>query len=123
MGSCATRIDNDVDEVELGCLTNVGVPSCAAAVLEDPQTNKRNPELHVCDPNYGPSHRVGLEDAVSRSRLSIPFGDRSGIVHYPVDSAAIERARILLTIYDPIDHFRSTLAVPSIRLVEWQSLD
>jgi hypothetical protein len=120
MGSCATRIDTDGDEVELGCLTNVGVPSCAAAVLEDPQTHKRNPELHVCGPNYGPFHRVGLEAAVSHSRLSIPFLDRTGLVHYPVDSTAISRARILLTVYDPVDHFHATLTVPSIRLVEWQ---
>jgi hypothetical protein len=119
MGSCATRIDNDVDEVQLGCLTNVGVPSCAAAVLEDPQTNERNPTLHVCDPNYGPLRRAGLEDAVSRTRLSIPFRDRSGLAHYPVDSTAIERARILLTVYDPVDHFQRTLAIPSIRLRNW----
>jgi hypothetical protein len=123
MGSCATRIDDDGDEVELGCLTNAGVPSCAAAYLEDPLTNKHNPELHLCDPNYGPFHRVGLEDAVIRSRLSIPFGDRSGLVHYPVDSAAIERARIVLTAYDPVDHFRSTVTIPSIRLVEWRLPD
>jgi hypothetical protein len=123
MGACATRIDDDGDEVELGCLTNVGVPSCAAAYLEDPLTNRRNPELHLCDPNYGPFHRVGLEDAVVRSRLSIPFRDRSGLVHYPVDSEAIERARIVLTAYDPVDHFRSSVTIPSIRLVEWRLPD
>jgi hypothetical protein len=123
MGTCATRIDSDADEVELGCLTNVGVPSCTGVALEDPQTNKRNPELHLCIPNYGPFHRVALEDAVGRSRLSIPFHDRSGLAHYPVDSAAIERARIVVTVYDPVDHFRSTVAIPSIRLVEWKLPD
>jgi hypothetical protein len=123
MGSCATRIDNDGDAVNLGCLTDVGVPSCAAAVLEDPQTNRRNPVLHLCSPNYGPFHRVGFEDAVGRSLLSIPFRDRSGLAHYPVESTAIDRARIVLTVYDPVDHFRSTVAIPSIRLVEWQLPD
>ena len=123
MGSCATRIDNDGDEINLGCLTDVGVPSCAAAVLEDPQTNRRNPELHLCSPNYGPLHRVGFEDVVGRSLLSIPFRDRSGLAHYPVESTAIDRARIVLTVYDPVDHFRSTVAIPNIRLVEWQLPD
>lgn len=123
MGSCATRIDDDGDEVELGCLTDVGVPSCAAAVLEDPQTNRRNPVLHLCSPNYGPFRRVGFEDAVGRSLLSIPFRDRSGLAHYPVESTAIDRARIVLTVYDPVDHFRSTVAIPSTRLVEWQLPD
>jgi hypothetical protein len=47
MGSCATRIDADADEVELGCLTNVGIPLCASAVLEGPQTHERNPETAV----------------------------------------------------------------------------
>jgi hypothetical protein len=123
MGSCATRIDDDGDEINLGCLTDVGVPSCAAAVLEDPQTNRRNPELHLCSPNYGPFHRIGFEDVVGRSLLSIPFRDRSGLAHYPVESTAIDRARIVLTVYDPVDHFRSTVAIPSIRLVEWQLPD
>jgi hypothetical protein len=119
MGTCATRIDEDGDEVELGCLTDVGVPSCAAVILEDPQTNRRNPALHLCDPRYGPAHRLGPEDAVGRSHLSIPFRDPSGLAHYPVDSAAIERARLVVTAYDPVAHFRTTLTIPSIRLVEW----
>jgi hypothetical protein len=120
MGWCATRIDNDADEIELGCLTNVGVPSCAGVVLEDPQTNKRNPELHLCDPNYGPFHREGLEYAVERSELAIPFHDRSGLAHYPVGRGAIHRARVGVTAYDPVGHFRTGIAMPDIRLVEWR---
>jgi hypothetical protein len=120
MGSCATRMDDDADEVQLGCLTNVDVPFCTNVVLEDPQTNKRNPEFHLCRPNYGPVHREGFEDAVSHSSLSIPFRDPSGLARYPVDSAAIERARIVLTVYDPIAHFRTTVAIPNIRLGDWQ---
>jgi hypothetical protein len=120
LGSCATRIDGDEDEVELGCLTDVGVPSCAGVVLEDPQTNRRNPELHLCNPQYGPfRRRGGLEDAVDRSHLSIPFRDLSGLVHYPVDSAAISHARIDVTVYDPVGHFRATVTVPDVRLADW----
>jgi len=69
--------------------------------------------------SYGPAHREGFEDAVSRSSLSIPFRDPTGLAHFPVDSAAIERARIILTVYDPVDHFRSTVAIPKIRLSDW----
>jgi len=121
VGSCATRIDDDADEIQLGCLTNVEVPSCADVVLEDPQTNRRNPEFKLCNPSYGPAHREGFEDAVSRSSLSIPFRDPSGLAHFPVDGAAIERARIVLTVYDPVNHFRRTVSIPSIRLSDWQS--
>lgn len=120
LGTCATRIDDDGDEVQLDCLGNVGVPSCAAVVLEDPQTGKRNPELHLCHPSYGPYHRDGPEDAVERSQLSLPFRDLSGLAHYPVDGGAIEHARIVVTAYDPAAHFRSTVIIPSIRLVDWQ---
>jgi hypothetical protein len=120
MGSCATRIDQDGDEVELGCLTNVGVPSCTAVVLEDPQTNKRNPELHVCTLSYGPFHRVAQEDAVGRSLLSIPFKDPSGLAQYPVDATAIGHARIIITAFDPIAHFHSVVSIANIRLSQWQ---
>jgi hypothetical protein len=120
LGTCATRIDRDGDEVELGCLTNVGVPACATVVLEDPQTHRRNPELHPCDLSYGPLHRVALEDAVGRSLLSIPFKDLSGLAHYPVDDTAIGHARVVLTAFDPVAHFRSTVAIPSVRLAEWR---
>jgi hypothetical protein len=120
LGSCATRIDRDGDEIELGCLNNVAVPSCTAAVLEDPQTKQRNPGLHVCNLSYGPWHRVAFEDAVGRSKLSIPFRDLSGLAQYPVNSAAIARARLVLTNFDPVAHFRSTVAIRSIRLVDWR---
>ena len=119
LGSCATRIDSDGDEVQLGCLTDVGVPSCAGVVLEDPQTHRRNPELHQCNPRYGPYRRRGLRDAVDRVGLSIPFRDLSGLAHYPVGSAAIEHARIDVTVYDPVAHFRTRITVPSVRLVDW----
>ena len=66
--------------------SSLSVPEGAAAHLEDPLTNKRNPELHVCDPNY----------------------------------ETIEHARIVLTAYDPVEHFRSTVTIPSIRLADWR---
>jgi hypothetical protein len=121
MGSCATRIDRDGDEVELACLSDVEVPSCTGVVLEDPQTNQRNPGMHLCSLNYGPFHHAFLEDAVGRSQLSIPFRDLSGLVHYPVDGAAIERARIVLTAFDPVEHFRSSIVLPTLRLEDWRS--
>ena len=123
MGNCATRIDDDGDEIELGCLTNVGVPSCASVVLEDPQTNKRNPELRQCFPNYAPLHRMAWEDAVRRTHLSIPFRDPTELAHYPVGSAAIRHARIIFRAYDPVEHFHRQLVVPNIRLADWKLPD
>lgn len=122
MGSCATRIDNDGDEVQLGCLSDVGAPSCVRVVIEDPQTHRRNPELHQCAPRYGP-YRRNLTDAIGRTQLSVPFHDLSGLAHYPVDSASIAHARIHVTIYDPVAHFRTSITVPNVRLAQWAPPD
>ncbi|HTT06727.1 MAG TPA: hypothetical protein VMF64_15720 [Steroidobacteraceae bacterium] len=121
LGSCATRVDGDGDEVQLGCLTDVGAPSCVALVLEDPQADRRNPALHHCDPQYGPYRRKGSRSGgvVDRVQLSIPFRDLSGLAHYPVGSQEIAHARIDVTVYDPVAHFRTSVTVPSVRLAEW----
>jgi hypothetical protein len=119
LGSCATRVDSDGDEVEMGCLTDVGVPSCTGVVLEDPQTNRRNPEVHACNPQYGPYRLTGLKDAVGRVGLSMYFQDLSGLAQYPVGSAQIAHARIDVTVYDPVTHFRTGVTIPSVRLADW----
>jgi hypothetical protein len=120
LGSCATRINNRGDQVEVGCLTNIGIPSCIAGVLEDPKTNTRNPQLHECIPNYAPFRRNDpFGAAVSHLRLLIPFRDPSELAHYPVGSAMIERARIMLTTYHPVEHFHRTLVIPRIQLGAW----
>ncbi|MEO8313150.1 MAG: hypothetical protein ABI645_00005 [Pseudomonadota bacterium] len=119
LGSCATRIDNDGDEVELRCLSNIAVPSCAAVFLEETETNARNPELHLCAPNYAPYHRSGIEDAVGRSNLTLPFRDPSGLARYPVGSDVIQRARIVFAAYEPSEHFHRTVVISSIRLGDW----
>jgi hypothetical protein len=120
LGSCATRVDGDGDEIQMGCLTDVGAPSCVAIVIEDPQTGRRNPELHKCQPRYGPYRRSeGLKDAVDRVQASIPFHDLSGLAHYPVDSVEIAHALIGVTVYDPVAHFRVSITVPSVRLADW----
>jgi hypothetical protein len=121
MGSCATEIDDDGDEIELRCLTNVGVPSCVSAVIEDSQSNSTNPELHLCDPNYAPFALARIEDVVSRSGINMPFRDLTGLAHYPVNEANIGQARIRLTTYDAADHFERQLFIPSIRLSDWES--
>jgi hypothetical protein len=121
LDSCATRIDSDGDEVELRCLTNQNLPSCISAALEDPRSGRRNPEMHSCYPNYSPFPLHMPLDVLSAAGLSLPFHDSSGIAHYPVDVASIAGARIRLTAYEPADHFRRALVVPSIRLVDWEA--
>jgi hypothetical protein len=121
LGSCASRIDADGDEVELHCLTSVNMPSCIAAALEDTRSDRRNPELHRCLPDYAPFPLHDPNDVVSNPRFTLPFRDISGLAHYPVDESTIARAQIRLTTYAPVDHFRRTLVVPNIRLADWEA--
>jgi hypothetical protein len=120
MGSCATRLDADDDESELRCLTQSGVPSCVTALIEDPQSNRRNPEWHMCQPNYAPFRLVWVEDVIGHSAISMPYRDPSGLARYPVDGTTIQRALMRLTTYDAVDHFQRTLVIPSITLADWE---
>ena len=119
LDSCATRIDSDGDEVEMGCLTNRNVPSCVAAALEDPQSGNRNPETHACTPDYAPWPLHLPMDVVANTQLRLPFRDTTGLAHYPVDQSVIARAQISLTTYESADHFSRMLVIPNIRLADW----
>ena len=119
LGSCATRIDADGDEVELRCLSITAAPSCATAVLDDPQSGLRNPELHLCLPNYAPFPQSRVADVMNPVGLSLAFRDPSGLAKYPVDGRRIQSAHISLITYYPTDHFRRALVVPEIRLADW----
>ncbi len=122
LGSCATRIDADEDEVELRCLTSAKVPSCVVAVLEDPQTEKHNPELYGCLPDYAPFPMYPSSlDVVRQVGMSLPFHDPSGLAQFPVDSPAIGRAQIRLTTFTPVSHFQRSLSIPNVRLADWEA--
>ena len=118
LGSCATRMDSDEDEVELRCISTTVAPSCATLVLEDPTSEKRNPELHLCSPNYTP-FPLNIRDVLNVFGGALPFRDPSGLAHYPVDGKRVQSARISLTTHHATEHFRLELVIPDIRLAEW----
>ena len=121
LGSCATRIDADGDEVELRCLTGAKEPPCIVARLEDPQTQKRNPAFSGCRPDYAPFRLQLSTDAVSQIGLALPFRDPSGLAQFPVDASAIDRAQVRLTTFTPVSHFRRSLSIPNVRLADWEA--
>jgi hypothetical protein len=121
LGSCATRIDADGDEVEIRCLMSGIEPACVIAVLEDSTAQKSNPELQGCFPNYAPFYIHPTSDVANSVRASLPFFDRSGLAHYPVDASAIDRAQIRVTTFTPFGHFRRSLSLQDIRLADWES--
>jgi hypothetical protein len=121
LGSCATRIAANGDEVELRCLTSAKAPSCIAATLEDPQTEKRNPELTGCLLDYAPFRLQPSMDVVRPLRISLPFRDPTGLAKFPVNTSAIERAQVRLTTFAPVTHFSGSLSIQNVRLSEWEA--
>jgi hypothetical protein len=118
LGSCATRIDSDGDELELRCLSTTVPPSCATLVLEDLRSATQNPQVHLCMPNYSP-FPLNIRDVLNRFGTSLAFRDPSGLAHYPVDGARVQGARVSLVTHHATDHFRRELLIRDIRLADW----
>jgi hypothetical protein len=119
LGSCATRIDEEGDDVELRCLMSGIEPPCVLLVLEDSATRKSNPELQGCFPDYAPFYLHPTSDVAHPVGASLPFFDRSGLAQYPVDAAAVDRAQVRLTTFARVGHFRRSLSLHDIRLADW----
>jgi hypothetical protein len=118
-GWCRTKIDEDGDEVELGCVNTGRAPTCVSLTLENPTHGKRNPADVYCDPDYTPYPVHVYPDAMSQLAYAIRFRDVHGLAKYPVDGSQLADARVLLKSYRPHAHFTRRLVIPEIRLSEW----
>jgi len=56
---------------------------------------------------------------VTRFTMTVPFRDTSGLAHYPVDGSQLADARVVMRLYNPVDHFSRRVVIPSIRLSDW----
>lgn len=119
LGRCATRIDGDGDDVLIHCENPMRVPTCFTAELEDSSGALHNPETEFCDPDYSPLRAPFWPDALDHLQWGVPFFDRAGLVHYPVDGSRIDGARLLLQTYEPRDHFTRRIRVHDIRLTDF----
>ncbi len=120
IGGCTTGIDRDADEIDFRCMTAVRQPSCIAVSLQDPRTGSRNPGLFGCDLDYAPFPANWMPPAlVKRGGADLPFLDPDGLAHYPVDTAQINDAQVVIVTYVPKVHFTRQLAISGIRLIDW----
>lgn len=119
LGSCSTKIDGDGDDVQVRCLSTRRSPSCFTAFLEDVSSGSRNPETYACEPDYAPFSTQLWPDALSRFGGEVPFFDRSGLAHYPVDGSKLADSRLVIKIFEPRDHFTRHLNIPTIRLSDF----
>jgi hypothetical protein len=118
-GWCRTRIDQDGDDVEVGCL-NVGAgPTCVSAILEDTVTGRANPDRLSCAPDYVPFPLHLFPDALSQFSGGVKFRDPQGLIRFPVDGSQLANAYVRLRSYQPAAHFRRHIEVPELRPADW----
>lgn len=91
-GWCKTKIDEEGDDIELGCLQAGSAPTCASAVLENPFNGLRNPVVMRCVPDYAPYPAQIYPDSVSHWGGSIQFRDVHGMAMFPVDGPQLSSA-------------------------------
>jgi hypothetical protein len=120
-GLCRTRLDEDGDDIELGCQKTGAAPACLTLTLENPINGMRNSENLSCDPDYAPYSVHIFPDSMSHSGGGIKFRDLQGLAKYPVDSSQLGQARVILKSYRPSAHFTRRLVIPDIRLNEWDA--
>jgi hypothetical protein len=118
-GHCWTKLDNDGDDIELGCEKPGAAPVCTSVTLENPDNGLRNPENFTCDPDYAPYAMHIVPDVMSQSGGDIKFRDLQGLAKYPVDRSQLGEARLILQSYRPAAHFTRRLVIPAIRLEDW----
>jgi hypothetical protein len=120
LGFCKTKVDEDGDEVELGCMNPGTQPSCITAFLENTATGKRNPPRSPCLPDYIPYPGKILHDDIYRFGTRLPFRDLTGLAKFPVDGTQLNESRVVVRLFEPQDHFTRRLVFSNIVLKDWE---
>lgn len=118
-GHCRTKLDNDGDDIGLGCENPGAARKCIAISLENPTNGLRDPEYMNCDPDYAPYAVHVFPDIMSQSRVDIRFRDLQGLAKYPVDRSQLGESLVSLQSYSAVAHFARRLVIPEIRLDDW----
>ncbi|MBV8846407.1 MAG: hypothetical protein JO307_26680 [Bryobacterales bacterium] len=117
-GWCKARVDDDGDEIQLGCIKPGAAPSCFGLELENPESGGRNPETLVCDPDYAPYALPFYPDAVSQFGGAVRFADKHGFANFPVDASQLPQATLMVQWYRPGAHFTRDAAA-EIQPADW----
>jgi hypothetical protein len=118
-GLCATKVDDDGDEIELDCMNPGTLPTCVSAFLENETTGKRNPARPICNASYVPYPGRLFIDDIFRFGGSLRFRDSTGLAKFPVDGSQLKDARVVMRLFEPQDHFTRRLTIPNIVLKDW----
>jgi len=122
IGRCRTRVNDQQTAVQYTCTE---LPAaCLHSFLEYMPTGQRNPARFSCGP-YASIGRL-LQNPLFPARLMpssviLPFRDQAALAHFPVDGSKLRDSQAVLQLYRAQDHFTRTLAIPGIRLGEWEA--
>ena len=119
LGICETEMNETGTAVELRCKQAGNSTQCRSAFLEDTVTGQHNPEMYICEPDYSPSLERAEKTPLSGYGLNLPFRDPAGLTHYPVQGPQLPKSNVMVTLYEPEDHFARQLIIPQVRLTEW----
>jgi hypothetical protein len=117
LGNCRTKINDTETGIRLGCVPLQEAPSCYWGRLQNIPNGNSNPASFECEGDYAP-YFDELLILPPRAR-SFQFRDLSGLAKFPVDGSRLGNARIASEVYEPADHFRRTVTIPSTRLRDW----
>jgi hypothetical protein len=117
-GWCRTEIDEDGDELQLGCVQPGAAPTCVSVTVENATTVLGNMVQWSCDPDYAPYHMHLYPDSVSRLALSVRLRDGRPTGRDAVDGAQLADATLRLKSYRPEAHFTRRLVIPDVRVPE-----
>jgi hypothetical protein len=121
LGLCRTQIDDDGDEIEIGCLKTGPEITCGTFMLENAVTGKHNPAASFCNKYYPPITAHFLPNALMKFGGELAFRDPRGLATYPVDNSQLASARVSVKTYKPIAHFTRHLIIPDIHLGDWET--
>jgi len=119
LGICETEINGTGTAVKLRCRQAGNSTKCRSAFLEDTATGQHNPEMYICKPDYSPSFERAEKTPLSSYGLNLLFRDPAGLTHYSVQGPQLPKSKVMVTLYEPEDHFARRVIIPSVRLAEW----
>ncbi len=116
-GRCKSQIDDDGDELELGCVQSGPAPTCVSATLESVTLGRRTPTQWSCDPDYSPYHVHLYPDSTSRFTARVKLPDVPQTHGSATERSALDGAFVRVKSYQPAAHFTRRLVVPEVRIL------
>jgi hypothetical protein len=121
VGHCTSGLNHEGTAIVVACRTAGELPPCMSMVLEQTTSARRNPEKFDCELNYQPAPLRFSEDPIDHSETKLPFRDASASAPFPVGPAQLQDAQVVLSVYEPADHFSRRVVVPKFRLRDWEA--